>query len=201
MIRKLILLICTASLTAGCLTRAPEATRFYLLDYPADIELDLPVNGPFFDKSCTITPVDVSPAYSTHQIAIRENSHEIKYFALNIWAIRPEQSLTNIMDEFFRNHKVFESVQLSASGTETGFTLGTTVYTLEVVQERRDYYARLRVAFQLKDNHSNQIIYDHRADKRVLLEERDLNLFAAAISQIFVEELAEFVNKIVEDIT
>jgi ABC-type uncharacterized transport system auxiliary subunit len=200
MIRKLILLIYTALLITGCLTRAPEATRYYLLDYPSDTEIDLPGNGPFNDKSCTITSVDVNPAYSSHQIAIREHSHEIKYFALNIWAVRPEQSLTNMMTEFFKNHKVFESVHLSTLNTETDFTLGATVYNLEVVQESRDYYARLNVEYQLKDHQSNQIVYDHRADKRVLLDDRNLNLFAAAISEIYVEELAKFVNTIIEEI-
>ena len=195
----MILLICTASLITGCLTRAPEATRYYLLDYPAGMEIVFPGNGPFIGKSCLITSVEVYPAYSSHQIAIREHSHEIKYFAVNIWAVRPEQSLTSIMTEFFRNHKVFESVHLSTLSTETDFTLGTTVYNLEVVQEKRDYYARLKVEYLLKDNQSNQIVYDHRADKRVLLDDRDLNLFAAAISEIFVQELANFVNTIMED--
>ena len=200
MIRKLILLIFTASSLTGCLTRAPEATRYYLLDYPAGMEIDLPGNGPFVEKSCIITSVEVYPAYSSHQIAVREHSHEIKYFALNIWAVRPEQSLTNIMTEFLKNHKVFESIHLPGLSTETDFTLNTTVYNLEVVQERRDYYARLKLEYLLKDNQSNQIVHDHRADKRVLLEERDLNLFAAAISEIFVEELAIFVNTIMEDL-
>lgn len=199
MIRNLILLIYTASLISGCLTRAPEATRYYLLDYPAGMEIVFPGNGPFIEKSCLITSVEVYPAYSTYQIAIREHSHEIKYFAVNIWAVRPEQSLTNIISEFFKNHKVFESIHLSTPVTETDFTLNTTVYSLEVVHERRDYYARLKVEYLLKDNENNQIVYDHRADKRVLLEDRDLNLFAAAISEIFVEELAIFVNTIVED--
>ena len=183
----------------GCLTRAPEPTRHYLLDYPAGIKIDFPGNGQPVEKSCLITPVDVYPAYSTHQIAVREHSHEIKYFVLNIWAVRPEQSLTNIITEFFKNHKVFESVHLPTLSTDTDFTLGTTVYNLEIVNERRDYYARLNVEYQLKDNQSNQIIHDHRADKRVLLADRDLNLFAAAISDIFVEELAVFVNTIMED--
>jgi len=199
MIRKLILLIFTASSLTGCLTRSPEATRYYLLDYPAHIKIDFPGNGPFAEKSCIITSVDVFPAYSTHQIAVREHSHEIKYFVLNIWAVRPEQSLTKIIAEFFKNHKVFESIHLSTPVTETDFTLNTTVHSLEVVHEKRDYYARLNVEYLLKDNQSNQIVHDHRADKRVLLEDRDLNLFAAAISEIFVEELAIFVNTIIED--
>jgi len=199
MIRKLILLIFTASSLTGCLTRSPEATRYYLLDYPAHIKIDFPGNGPFAEKSCIITSVDVFPAYSTHQIAVREHSHEIKYFVLNIWAVRPEQSLTKIIAEFFKNHKVFESIHLSTPVTETDFTLNTAVHSLEVVHEKRDYYARLNVEYLLKDNQSNQIVHDHRADKRVLLEDRDLNLFAAAISEIFVEELAIFVNTIIED--
>lgn len=199
MIRKFILLICTASLITGCLTRAPEATRYYLLDYPADVKPDFPGNGPFIEKSCLITSVEMYPAYSTHQIAIREDSHEIKYFTLNIWAVRPGQSLTNIMTEFFKNHKVFESVHLPTLITETDLTLGTIVYNLEVVHERRDYYARLNIEYQLKDNQSDQIVHNHRADRRVLLDDRDLNLFAAAISSIFIEELADFVNTIIED--
>jgi hypothetical protein len=53
----------------------------------------------------------------------------------------------------------------------------------------------------LRDFGSDEIISVHRADRKEILEEKNLNLFASVISRLFVEELENFVMSILEDVS
>ncbi len=197
MVQRIVIFALLGSLIlTGCLTRKPETTRHYILEYPAGYET-VPVSK-IADRSCLIMPAEVYPAFATHQIALRESSNEIRYFALNVWAVRPEQSITNMVTEFLLKHNVFQSVYAPAIIRETDFSLKTTVYRLEVIAENRDYFANLEVEFMLINNLDGQITNVHRASRKVELEDRDLNLYAAAISRMLIEELSVFTQSFTE---
>lgn len=189
--RHLLLLLILSIIAAGCLTRKPPAIRYYVLEYPGKEALS-GFDAATIKGSCLVRPVEVSPAYSTNQIAIRENTHEIRYFAFNMWAVRPEPGLTGIMFRFLDDHRIFENLRSPGLIDETDYTLETMVYNLEVETDRRDYRARLNMVFRLIDNKQNRTVKEHMVNRSMPVEERDLNLFAAAVSTIFVEELAAF---------
>ncbi len=195
--------ICTILLSglfiAGCMPRGSMPTRYYIIDYPAEVQVDIEGPAPI-QNSCLVNAVEIYPAYSTNQIAIRENTHEIRYFAFNQWAVRPEQSLTSIKIEFLKSHNIFQSLQTTALFAQADFTLETKVYHLEIVEENNKYLARLNLEYILKDNQTGQVMIDHRADRKSMLDERNLNLFAATISKMFIEELGIFSNSILSDL-
>jgi hypothetical protein len=49
---------------------------------------------------------------------------------------------------------------------------------------------------ELIDYKSEKVIVTHRFDRIRILENRDLNLFASALSEIFQEEVDQFITKI-----
>lgn len=197
MVRRIVIVTLLGSLMlTGCLTRKPDTTRHYILEYPAGN--DTVFISKIAEKSCLIMPAEVYPAFATHQIALRESSNVIRYFALNVWAVRPEQSITNMVTEFLHKHDVFESVYAQAIMRETDFSLKTTIYRLEVIGEKRDYFAHLEVEFMLINNDTGHITDVHRTSRKTGLEERDLNLYAAAISRMLIEELTVFTQSFTE---
>jgi ABC-type uncharacterized transport system auxiliary subunit len=196
----LALLFFTTIILQGCGPGKPLATSYYILEPPADFEAGIAYTMAPLKRSCIILPVEVSPAYSSNQIAIRGNTHEIQYFTFNQWAVRPEQSLTAIITDFLLSHNVFESVSGPALHMEPDYIFETTVFHLEIISERRDHQAHLSLEYRLRDNKSGQILLNHRASRKDLLHEKNLNLFSAAISKIFVEELSLFANKILTDL-
>jgi ABC-type uncharacterized transport system auxiliary subunit len=194
------LLLAGSLVIAGCMTHRSVPVRYYILDYPAEVQVDIAGGTAPIQKSCLVNTVQVYPAYSTSQIAIRENTHEIRYFAFNQWAVRPEQSFTSMMVEFLKNHNIFQSIQTTALFAQADYTIETIVYHLELIEEDNEYHAHLNLAYRLKDSQTEQVIIDHRADRKYLLDEKNLNLFAATISKIFIEELGIFSNSILTDL-
>jgi ABC-type uncharacterized transport system auxiliary subunit len=181
-------------LLGSCRSSKPVATRFYLIEFSqaemhtADTLLPLPY-------SLEIIDVDVNPAFSSNQIAIREEAHEINYFVNHQWASRPQHSLERFVMSYFNNNNIFEHTEKRFWNIQPDFRLFISVYNLEVVRDRKDYLAHLHVEFRL-ESAKGEIILKHVSDTSRLLEKRNLNLFANAINHMFFEQLNFFSKKV-----
>ena len=199
-VQNCFLVLTVILIVSGCLGRRDMPVRYYIIDYPASLQINIDDVSEPIPKSCLLNNVEIYPAYSTNQIALRENTHEIRYFAFNQWAVRPEQSFTAIMTNFINDHNIFRSVYTTIIHLETDYILETTVYHLEIIEEDNDYYAHLNLIYRLTDGQTGQELLDHRADRKQLLEEKNLNLFASTISEMFIEELGVFTNSILAEL-
>jgi hypothetical protein len=202
MSRTLLFILFLSFALTSCIGRRSVPSRYYIIEYLPETELNinddrLPVQG-----SCLIRTVEISPVYATTQIALRERTHEIRYFAFNHWAVRPEQGFTSLVTRFMNDHNIFRTIHLRPSfAMEADYIMETTIHHLVLVEEGNDYFAMLTLDYILRDFGSDEIISVHRADRKEILEEKNLNLFASVISRLFVEELENFVMSILEDVS
>jgi ABC-type uncharacterized transport system auxiliary subunit len=182
----------------GCGGGKQTVTRYYLLEYPADraAVLDSPEQTTPFPYSCNILPVDIHPAFASYQIAVREHANQINYFSFNEWAVRPSESLTRLVLQFFQNKGVFETVTSLRSGLGSVFSVETYVSRLDLTVEQRDFIANLALEFRLVHNETRQVITSYHSESQRNIEGKSLNEFAAAISNMFVEELVLFTSQI-----
>ncbi len=194
-----LLFFITALLVLGCKGGRSVANRYYLLEYPSDVIIHLHDTSTLLEKTCFLNPVNIYPVFSTNQIVYRENSHEIKYYSFNQWAVRPESSFTRMLMDFLEIYSVFGKVYSNSQINDSDYSIETSVQRLEVIRERKTYYANLNVRFRLADNKSGEILTEYVASRKTRMEERNLNLFAAAISEMFVMEFSVFINEILKD--
>ncbi len=181
-------------LLGACRSSKPVAARFYMLEYPAKQEMASDTLLPL-PYSVEIMDIDLNPAFSTHQIALREDAHEVKYFVNHQWASRPQKSLERFVVNYFNDHGLFENVQRSFWNVQPDFRLYITIYNLEVVRDRKDFSAHLHLEMWL-ESAQGEVIHRHLADQTRMLEKRSLNLFAQAINNMFYEELNYFATKL-----
>ncbi len=181
----------------GCGGGKQAVTRYYLLEYPdeqADVLSSLEQTVPF-PFSCNILPVDIHPAFASYQIAIREHANQINYFSFNEWAVRPTESLTRLVLQFFQNNDVFETVTNLRSGMGSVVSVETYVSRMDLTVDRKAFIANLAVEFKLVHNETRQVITSYHAANQRSLDEKSLNEFAAAVSEMFVEGLVLFANQ------
>jgi ABC-type uncharacterized transport system auxiliary subunit len=195
-----LILLCIVLLFASCGGSKSVVNRFYVLEYPSGFSPVMEENLSPFQGSGHIESPVVHQAFATHQIALREDSHEIKYFSFNEWVSRPEQSLNAILWSFFQDFPAFEQGVVAVAGGQDGFGIETHVSRMEVVQVRNDFHARLDVEFRLVDRSDGKILFTHRTGRQEALRQRNLNLFAATISEMFIEELQVFANGMLREV-
>ncbi len=185
---------------SGCRQQKNITKRYYVLEMPAQEKTVFKDTISNIDKFCEVSPVNVYPAFATNRIALRGNTHEVEYFRNHEWAIRPAENFTNIIIEFFERYEVFKGVDTRYWRTVPDYRLETTIYQLEVLENRKKISARINLEFRLIDIQTDQVILKHSADRYKQLEENKINLFAAAISEMFYQELINTTKKITSTI-
>jgi len=201
MIRIIILLAISIYISSGCGGQKAITTKYYVIEvFDEADETDNSKPEAHIDKYCEIQPVDVYPAYASTQIANRSNLREITYYAHHQWAIRPSESFTRILLDFFTQKPIFKSASDRFWRVEPTYKIETKVYHLEVIQEKNAFSAHLELEFSLLNASNGTKLLHHRADEKMELEEKDINLLASAIGDIFYRELIKFSIKIVEEI-
>ncbi len=190
-------------LMSGCGGNKAIVHKYYLLEYPRHITADLRITDslayPF--GSCFIETVEVHPAFSSHQIAIRENSNQINYFSFNEWAVRPSQSFTKLIKDFFSDTGLFTEINIGRSAHGNDFIIETYVSKIEVVKSRSLFLANVELEFLLKEGATGKVISNMYDSEVKVLKNMDLNLFAATVSEMFVEKLHAFALQLNSDLT
>ncbi len=180
----------------GCRQQKQATKRYYVIEIPAEKNMAFKDSLTTINKYCEIVPANIFPAFASHRIALRGNTHEIEYFNNHEWATRPSDNLTTITINFFDRYKVFKEVDTRYWKIIPEYLFETTIYRLEIVDDKEGFLAHLNLEFRLVDKHKNEIILKHTADKYQPLEKRTINHFAAAISQMFYNELYNVSKKI-----
>ncbi len=194
--KKLLLLLLLPLLFMGCRSSKSIQNRFYMLELPASVLADMPNDIAPMRGSYHVQGVEVSPAYASYQIALREESHSIRYFSFSEWAQRPGVNFTQMADGFFGTHNVFEHMLTGRITEPADFVLSIQVHRMEVDHQGAGFKASLILEFLLTDALTGQVLHHHHANRSKDLPQRNLNLFAAAISELFAEELVGFTMQI-----
>jgi len=175
--------------------------RYYLIEIPSsDAREREGATGPRLEGSCEISRVDVAPAYERNQIVNRSGSHEISYYRYHLWAMRPSVSVKELILRDFELSETFSAVSERFSLSIPDYLFMTRIDQLEILEDKNSFSAHLHVRFTLLRNPSQEVILKHEAEQIVPLAEKDLNLFAGAISRILLEELQVFRKKLAESI-
>jgi ABC-type uncharacterized transport system auxiliary subunit len=177
---------------SGCLGRKSVMQNYYLLELPAVADSSGKLEEPVSDASCILSPVVVHSAFSSHRIAVRTQSHELNYYGYHQWAVRPDESFSKLLIEFFEQRAVFADIVTNIMQPSSQYRLATEIDYLEVVQVENNLLTHLSLSCQLLDNASGEVVLFHEADRRVPLATKNLNHFAAAVSDIFYQELHQF---------
>lgn len=184
----------------GCISKKPATPSFYLIDYPANRELTATAPASPLPVIVEIADVEINPAFASYDIALRHNTREIRYFANHRWATRPSQSLNSYLTTFFERNSVFENTGARFWRVNPDYRLRTIVHHMEVFEENRQFFARLHIEILLINTDTERTALMHISNRTEELEQRDLNMFAEAISNMFFDELELFSQKAISQL-
>jgi uncharacterized lipoprotein YmbA len=191
------ILIMTIILT-GCGSQKTVVKKYYTLEQPDKVNQPFVEDSVLFNARCEVEDVDVYPAYSSRRIVFRDDSHQIRYFGEHEWAVQPSTVLTPMIIDFLSAKNLFLRVSDRFWEHTPEYRINTTVFEIEVgtAQNKKDFIAHLKLRFELIDTRSGTSILTHISNKKSTLEERNLNLMAESISNLFYEELENFAQQI-----
>lgn len=184
-------------LLAGCRSSQPVVQQFYLLELEGSYQW--PEGVASIEQVCEVAEVRIAPAYATHQIAIREESHQIRYFTFNEWAERPGQRLGRMIVDFLEEHSVFGDVIYGRSAITPSYIIETDIDYIEVDAREASFRARIGGELRLvSTSGGRQVVLSHRIERYEELPGKNLNDFASSVSRMFSEELYGFTAELIQ---
>ena len=183
---------------AGCCGKKSISRRYYTIDVSEHLNKINSPNEFLSQQSCEIYRVDIVDAYSTQRIANRSQSHEITYYAFNEWAHDPRYIIARILKQYVEHQRLFSEVSTRFTKEPPDYRIETRIDHMEVVESKNLFEAHLELEFRLLDLKAGSLMVSHHTIQKQPLSEKDLNLFAAAISDMLYKEIQVFSKKIIE---
>ncbi|WP_158522817.1 ABC-type transport auxiliary lipoprotein family protein [Geofilum rhodophaeum] len=191
----LFFLILTLSLGA-CRSSTTVVKHYYLLEN--EITGDSLLHLRFPEAQLEVAAVEVAPALATEAIALREKSHQLRYFENHRWAVRPDANLHHLILTHLSSAHLFQRVAERFWQQRAAYRLETRVQRLDVEKRDKALYAVLQLDFSLIETAGGQTILKQPVKSEERLEDRDLNTMAAALSRVLAEEMKRLTRDIEE---
>ncbi len=197
--KNILFLMLSLIVMSGCAGQKRILNKYYLIEKPEGNDFNLDLSQTAIPEYCEIATAEIYPAFASQKIAVRNKTHEIVYYSFHQWAVRPDESLTLLMEDYLTRNVVFKGVSTRFWKVTPAYHLKTTVYKLEIVDAEGKLFAHLALEWRLL-NTKNELLVLHHFDHLEPLSQKDINLFARTVSSVFLKELSTFGGKIVKEL-
>lgn len=194
----LLLLVLTLSLGA-CRSSTTLVKQYYLLE--TETATDSLVDLRFPHLQLEVAAPEVAPALATEAIALRDQSHQLRYFENHRWAVRPAANLHHLIVTHLSSAHLFQRVAERFWQQRAAYRLETRVQRLDVEKRDKALYAVLQLDFSLIETAGGQTLLKQPVKSEERLQDRDLNTMAAALSRVLTEEMKRLTRDIEEAVT
>jgi ABC-type uncharacterized transport system auxiliary subunit len=191
----ILLLSFLISLTA-CISQQAVIQKHYTIEYPDYLESEPKDPQQAIPGILEVQQIQIGPVYDRNHIVNRSGSHEITYYKYHQWAVKPSIALMDVTMYYLDKSHLFENISSRYNRAIPDFLFTTSIHQLEVMEAKNQFSAHVHLEFRILRNADNSVLLQHEAERLEPLEEKDLNLFAGAVSEIFYKELEKFAGMI-----
>lgn len=181
--------IVIAVLLGGCFAKVRD-TRYYLLDYVPTVSRERQARGPH-PWRVRIREFSVAEAYRRNQIVYRQSAHQLRFYNFELWAVKPEHLITDMVFRHMRDAHVFEHVTRLIEQEPPHFVLSGEVTAIEEFDNRNQWYAHLAMNMELLDSRTQEVVWNRAWSYRKKVMQQEV--------VFVVRELSFLLETIVEE--
>lgn len=153
-----------ALLMAGCFAKVNE-NSYYLLDYVPTPPAARLAKGPYA-VDLRIKDFDVAEAYRRNNIVYRQSPHELRFYSYELWAVKPEYLVTDMVYRHLESARLFRNVARTMEMEEPEYVLSGQVTALEEYDNKDEWYAHLAMGMTLQHTRTRQVVWSRHWDYR-----------------------------------
>ena len=196
-----VLALCVAlAVVSGCSFLLPSEVKvkrqrkFMLVIEP--LRLDTPESERPYAFEVEVGEFDVSRLFDVNQIVFRLSPEEIKVDEQHRWAVRPKVMITDAVEQYLKDAKLFTVITQDFQDSDPDYTLRGTVKAIERVDSGSLWYAHLDMTMQLVDR-SNKVVWDRDFDREPQqVYQRDFSHTVVTLSQILRRNMEEAIEEL-----
>lgn len=167
-------------LGAGCFGARSLQRRFYVLHVDTGSRpSESTVRG-----LIRIRDMDAESVYDKFQIVIRQSPWQLRYSGSNLWAVRPNVMVSDLIGRTMQDSAVFSAVTRELSEARPDFTMAGKLEALEIYDSEEVWYAHLALTLRLNRFGDGRQLWRFEFDERKPIGSTEVAHAVRAMSEL-----------------
>lgn len=194
---KTILISLFALVLFSCATKRIQP-KYYILDYrPVLRDSTMTVPRPFPYK-VQVQTMKIPRTFDRVNIVVRYSAHRLDYYRYNLWAIRPQITISDLIAEHISRYGIFKQCQREFLDERPDYEIIGTIEAIEKFDNEAYTAAHFAMKLYLRTFDGYENILTHEFDREEEMPVFQMELFAKKLSDILQEEIDKFIKKIID---
>lgn len=159
---RLALVIGLALAAAGCFGAVSNVRSYFVLS--GDPGTAPP--EPLIPGLLRVRNMDAEAVYEKFQIVVRQSPYQLRYSELNVWAVKPNQMVSDIIAKTLKDTGAFGGVTRMLGDTRPDYVMSGDLHAIEIYDSDDVWFAHLAISLRLTRWGTGDRIwgftYDHR---------------------------------------
>jgi len=173
-------------------------TSYYLLEYQPSqknelLQLDSPI-----PSRIQVMNFKIPRSYDSIRIIARFSSHQINYYRYNLWAVRPQVAVADMLVQHINAYHLFKDCQREYLEERPDYEITGEINQIERFDSEEYSAAHLKMRLDFYEYDSKERVVTHQFDREVPIPTESMTIFAKAVSDIVEQETENFLVKVVE---
>jgi len=143
----------------------PQTTHYFLLDFVPQPTAARLAKGPWPHR-VRIKDFSIAEAYHRDQMVYRQSAHELRFYNYELWAVKPEVLVSDMIFQQFRDAHLFMELTRSVEQEESEYILRGEITAIEEYDNVDQWYAHLAMSMSLQDSKTLAVVWSQTWDYR-----------------------------------
>ncbi len=186
-----------ALLLSHCASKAIHP-KYYILDYrPVLRDSSFVLEKPF-PYRVQVQTMKIPRTFDRVSIVVRYSAHRLDYYRYNLWAIRPQITISDMIANHINTYGIFEECQREFFDVRPDYEIVGTIEAVEKFDNESYTAAHLAVKLYLRSYDGYENLLSYEFDREEEMPVFRMELFAKKLSDILKEETDQFILKIID---
>lgn len=193
----LLIILSLSLIIYTCSTKAIQP-KYYILDYqPVLRDSTLMVAKPFPYK-IQVQTMKIPRTFDRVSIVVRYSAHRLDYYRYNLWAIRPQITISDLIADHISRFGIFKECQREFLEERPDYEIIGDIEAIEKFDHEQYIAAHLALKLYLRTYDGYENLLSHEFDRVEEMPVFQMELFAQKLSDVLEEEVNQFIQKMID---
>ncbi len=183
-----------AGLTGSCLSARSNPRSYYVLGPEPVVAFERPL----LTGVVRVRDMDADAIYEKFQIVVRRSPYELRYNDLNVWAVKPNSMVSDVIALGLEESGTFNSVTRVLGDTRPKYTIAGELHAIEVYDSEDVWFAHLAMSLSLLRFSDGERLWTYHFDERKTVGTTTFSHAVRALSELLAKAIKQTVRELSE---
>lgn len=189
---RVVALVGLTSLGLGCLSARVNQRSYYVLG-AEPIEA---FHTPLFTGLVRVRDMDSDSIYDKFQIVVRKSPYELNYSEQNVWAVKPNRMVSDIIALTLDKTNTFAAVTRELGEVRPDYVLAGDLHSIEIYDSGDVWYAHLSISLRLTRFNTGETLFTHSFEARKRVQKQRFSHAVRGASELLSAALIEGLDEL-----